>query len=189
LLTVSLQKQKEVVLFGNDIAVSLFAPITPTQLLTLSPMFDDHVKIAKKQSNGETRALVVSKDIVSILRGLASIQATYNDVVHTLDQLALNQALASPLAINPQHIQNPIADAANKVDTSFEESKEVAIAKSMVHESSSLTSKWLSTIGLRKMPWSKASKSNGLPEEPALDKDMSDKRELSDEELSATLNR
>ena len=189
LLTVSLQKQKEVVLFGNEIAVSLFASITPTPLLTLSPMFDDQVKIAKKQSNGETRSLVVSKDIVSILRGLASIQATYNDVVHTLDQLALNQALASPLAINPQHIQNPIADAANKVDTSFEESKEVTIAKSMVHEPSSLTSKWLSTIGLRKMPWSKASKSNGLPEEPALDKDMSDKRELSDDELSATLNR
>ena len=189
LLAVSLQKQKEVVLFGNNIGVSLFTPIAPTPLLTLSPMFDDQIKIAKKQSNGETRTLVVAMDIVSILRGMASIQATYNDVVHTLDQLALNQALASPLAINPLHNQSPISDTSDKAASSLEESKEVAVAKSTVHQPSSLTSKWWTAIGLRKTPWSKSSKSESLPEDSSLDKELSSKREPSDDESSANLNR
>ncbi len=189
LLAVSLQKQQEVVLFGNSIAVSLYTPIAPTHLLTLSPMFDDQVKIAKKQPSGETRILVVSKDVVSILRGLASIQATYNDVVHTLDQLAMNQALESPLAINPMHNQSPLTDVSESTANSLEESKEVTIAKSKVSQPSSLSSKWLSTIGVRKMPWSKTSKSESLPDDTSTDRDRSAKREPSDEELGATLNR
>lgn len=187
LLAVSLQKRQEVVLFGDRIAVSLFAPITPTQLLTLSPIFDDQIKIAKKQSSGETRTLVVSKDVVSILRGLGSIQATYNDVVHTLDLLALNQALASPLAINPLHKPNTIVDASNQTANSLEESKEVTVPISMVNQPSSLTSKWWSTIGLRKLPRSKTSKSESLPEDTSAVRELSAKRELSDEELSAAI--
>jgi len=189
LLAISLQKQKEVVLFGNNIGVSLFTPISPTPLLTLSPMFDDQIKLAKKQSSGETRALVVTKDVVSILRGLANIQATYNDVVHTLDQLALNQALASPLAINPLHNQIAITDTTYKAASTFEESKEIAVPKSTVSQPSSLTSKWWTAIGLRKTPLNKPSQSETLPEDTPLDKELSPKREPSDDEISAMLNR
>ena len=187
LLAVSLQKQQEVVLFGNSTAVPLITPIAPTPLLTLAPIFDDQIKIAKKQSSGETRTLVVSRDVVSILRGLASIQATYNDIVHTLDLLSLNQALASPLAINPLHNQSAFADTSNQTANSLDESKEVAVPISTVNQPSSLTSKWLSTIGLRKLPWSKTSKNESLPEETNADNELSAKRELSDEELSAAI--
>ena len=43
-----------------------------------------------------------ASDVVSLLRAMGTIEASYNDVVHTLDTLSSRQALSMPLALNPR---------------------------------------------------------------------------------------
>ncbi len=195
LLAVSLQQNKEVILFGNSIAVSLNTKISPTPLLTLSPMFGDEIKLTKRHGNGEITNTMVASDVVSILRGLGSIQANYNDVVHTINQLALNQALATPVAMNPLHNQDrQIVDAANMDSKFSQDLREVTVDHASVERASSKKSNWWPAIGLRSASWSKPKKDSSKSDSVKFDSVPSDKEspnhhELSDQELSAMLKR
>ena len=187
LLAVSLQKQKEVILFGNSIAVTLTEPVSPTPLLTLTPLLGDQIKLRKRHSNGEIRHAVVANDIVSVLRGLGNIQANYNDVVHTVNQLSLDQTLSTPVAMNPLHNQDmQIVDAANQNSKAFSGAKEVSVDNTSVDRSSSKKSSWWSAIGLRKASLKRETKDEKTVSN---DKALPANPEMSDEELSAMLNR
>ncbi|HUP79153.1 MAG TPA: HEAT repeat domain-containing protein, partial [Pirellula sp.] len=187
LLAVSLQKQKEVILFGNSIGVTLTEPVSPTPLLTLTPLLGDQIKLRKRHGNGEIRYAVVANDIVSVLRGLGNIQANYNDVVHTVNQMSLDQTLSTPVAMNPLHNQDmQIVDAANQNSKAFSGAKEVSVDNTSVDHSSSKKSSWWSTIGLRKASLKRAAKDEKTVSN---DKALPANPEMSDEELSEMLNR
>jgi hypothetical protein len=102
LVAVSLQQKKEIVLFGNATQVRLASAIAPTPALRLSPAMGEQVKISKRQTTGELSTSTVNADIISILKGLGTVQANYNDVVHTIDWLSSNGGLSSPVALNPR---------------------------------------------------------------------------------------
>jgi len=165
LLTVSLQKHKEVILFGNSIALMLNAPIAPTTLLTLTPVSGDQIKITKRHVSGEIRNAIVPSDVVSVIRGFGTIDASYNDVVHTLNQLAISQSLATPVAMNPLHNQDSqIVNAANDYLKEFTESKEVTVDNATIAKGSFKSSSFLSAFGFKNAAWGK-SKSNSVKEE------------------------
>ena len=190
LLTVSLQKYKEVILFGNNITVSLTSPVSPTQLLTLTPMFGDQIKLTKRHTNGEIRKAIVASDIVSVLRGLGNIQANYNDLVHTVNQLALNQTLSTPVAMNPLHNQDmQIVDSANQASKAFRDLNEVSVDHASIGNSSTKRSSWWSAVGLRNASWKKAKGDTTKDETVSSDKELPTNHELSDEELSDMLSR
>ncbi len=190
LLAVSLQQHKEVILFGNSIAVSLTTKLSPTPLLTLSPMFGDEIKLTKRHGNGEISNAMVANDVVSILRGLGSVQANYNDVVHTMNQLALNQALATPVAMNPLHNQDrQIVNAANMDSKFSQDLREVNVDHASVERAASKKSSWWPAIGLRRASWSTTKKDSSGPDSVTNDKESPSRHELSDEELSAMLKR
>jgi len=195
LMTVSLQKQKEVILFGNNIAVLLSSPVSPTPFLTLTPMLDDQIKLTKRHNNGEIRNAMVASDIVSILRGLGNIQANYNDVVHTVNQLALDQTLSTPVAMNPLHNQDiQMVDSANQAAKAFRDLKEVSVDHASIGHTSAKKSSWWSAVGLRDASWGKAKGETAKDETHSNDrvsneKELPNNHELSDEELSAMLNR
>ena len=190
LLTVSLQKQKEVILFGSNITVSLIAPVSPTQLLTLTPMLGDQIKLTKRHTNGEIRKAIVASDIVSVLRGLGNIDASYNDVVHTVNQLALNQTLSTPVSMNPLHNQDmQIVDSANQDSKTFRDSKEVDVDHASVGKSHIKKSSWWPAVGLRNASWKSVKKDTTTQETLSNDEELPTNPKLSDEELSAKLNR
>ncbi len=190
LLTVSLQKQKEVILFGNSTTVTLVAPLSPTQLLSLSPTEEGQIKLTKRHGSGEAHNAIVSSDVVSILRGLGIIRANYNDVVHTLNLLALNQSLASPVSMNPLHQQDMlIVDASNVDAMKFRNQKEIAVDNASVQHIPKQKSRWWPAIGLRKVSWSKP---KGEPTRDASEaefKDLESSSEPSNDGFSAMLNR
>jgi hypothetical protein len=144
LLAISLQKQKEVILFGNNIAISLFAPLSPTQLLTLTPVGGDQIKMSKRQGNGETHHVVVASDVVSLLRGFGMLRANYNDLVHTMDRLAMNQSLATPIAMHPLHNQDA---------KTIESDKEIHVDNASAKYLESRKSNWWTPAGLLKTSW------------------------------------
>lgn len=144
LLAVSLQKQKEVILFGNSIGISLFAPLAPTQLLTLTPVAGDQIKMSKRQSNGETHHVVVASDLVSLLQGFGMLRANYNDVVHSLDKLSMIQALATPVAMHP--LPNQEAKTA-------ESEKEIQVDNASAKYTESRKSNWWTPAGLLRTTW------------------------------------
>jgi len=102
LLVVSLQKKKEIVLFGNSVAITLRDQLTPTPSLKISSVPGDQIKVTKRHTDGAVTHAIVASDVVSLLRAMGTVEASYNDVVHTLDTLSSRQALSMPLALNPR---------------------------------------------------------------------------------------
>ncbi len=102
LIAVSLQKKKEIVLFGSNIGITLTTPIAVSTTLKLAPAPNNKIRISKRHLNGEVGNAEVLSDVYSLLKGLGAVSANYGDVVHSLDQLAQNQCLQSPVAMNPR---------------------------------------------------------------------------------------
>jgi len=102
LLAVSFQKKKEIVLFGNSVAITLRDQLTPTPSLKISSVPGDQIKLTKRHTDGAVTHAIVASDVVSLLRAMGTVEASYNDVVHTLDTLSSRQALSMPLALNPR---------------------------------------------------------------------------------------
>jgi len=180
LLAISLQKQKEVILFGNNISISLFAPLSPTQLLTLTPIPGDQIKLSKRQGNGETHHVVVANDIVSLLRGFGMLRTNYNDVVHTMDKLAMIQALATPVVMNPMH---------NKEVKSVESEKEIQVENASLKYTESRKASWWTSEGLLKAPWVRPKRVATLPELELAEKTSSTTSEMASDGLATTLKR
>ncbi len=194
LLTVSLQKQKEVILFGDSTAISLVAPLSPSPLLTLSPTNDGQIKLTKRHGNGEAHNSIVNADILSVLRGLGNVNANYNDVVHTLNQLALEQCLATPVSMNPLHQKDMlIVDPSNLDAMKFRDQKELVVDSASVQQSASPKFRWWPAIGLRKASWNKSkreTKERATNETVTPDnRDVSQTMESSDEDFSTMLSR
>jgi hypothetical protein len=102
LLTISFQKKKEIVLFGNSVEITLRDQLTPTPSLKISSAPGDQIKLTKRHNDGAVMNAIVASDVVSLLRAMGTIEASYNDIVHTLDTLSSRQALSMPLALNPR---------------------------------------------------------------------------------------
>ena len=180
LLAISLQRQKEVILFGNNISISLFAPLSPTQLLTLTPIPGDQIKLSKRQGNGETHHVVVANDLVSLLRGFGMLRTNYNDVVHTMDKLAMSQALATPVAMNPMH---------SKEVKSVESEKEIQVENASLKYTESRKASWWTSAALLKSPWGRPKRVATLPEEELAEKTSSSASEMASDGLATTLKR
>jgi len=180
LLAISLQRQKEVILFGNNISISLFAPLSPTQLLTLTPIPGDQIKLSKRQGNGETHHVVVANDLVSLLRGFGMLRTNYNDVVHTMDKLAMSQALATPVAMNPMH---------SKEVKSVESEKEIQVENASLKYTESRKASWWTSAALLKSPWGRRKRVATLPEEELAEKTSSSASEMASDGLATTLKR
>jgi hypothetical protein len=102
LIAVSLQKKKEIVLFGGSTPVRIRETLNPTSSMRLTPVMGDQIKLTRREVDGTTSHAIVNSDIVSVIRGMGTISASYNDLVHTLDVLSAKQALAVPIAMNPR---------------------------------------------------------------------------------------
>ena len=128
--------------------------------------------------------------MVSVLRGLGNIHANYNDVVHTLNQLAMNQAMSTPVAMNPLHNQDmQIVESVNKESKSFHDTKEVNVDNASVEHSSSKKSNWWPALGMRRASWSKPKRARTTDNQDSSHKELPTHHELSDEELASMLNR
>lgn len=102
LLAISFQKKKEIVLFGDQVAIKLKTQLTPTPSLKITPTPGNQLKLTKRHTDGDITNAIVASDIVSVLRAMGTIDASYNDVVHSLEALSSSQALSTPLALNPR---------------------------------------------------------------------------------------
>ncbi|MEQ1828720.1 MAG: hypothetical protein ABL921_22345, partial [Pirellula sp.] len=180
LAVVSLQKKKEVVLFGNSIAVNMSSPVSPTPSMVIMPVPGGQVKLTKTQATGEVYTSIANCDLVSILRSMASIQASYNDVVHTIDVLSKQNALTTPIAMNPrpyagrEYVRKNFSDTTPSNDSILDV---VSIDRSSIDTQEKKQFAWLSPTS-----WFKPSKSpvsKNLASEPS----QMISSELSDEEL------
>jgi hypothetical protein len=102
MVAVSLEKKKEIVLFGGNAGIELVKELSPTPSLRMIPMSNGMVRLAKRHISGEILQAAVSSDLVSIVRGMSSIEGNYNDIVHILDQLGSSKQISIPVAINPR---------------------------------------------------------------------------------------
>lgn len=158
LVAVSLQTKPEVVVFGNPSPVNLSTQISPSPLLTLTPMPGNQIRIVKKFYDLNDPTLqtdfyneIVPGDFVSLMRALTYVGANYNEVVHTIEALQSTKALTTPVAFNPR----PDASLILKRDT---ESAEVDRVETMTVDASTRnreTKSWWDFSGwLTKSPFS-----------------------------------
>ena len=186
LMAVSLQTKKEIVLFGNSIGVELRSPLSPTPALKITPVMGDQLKMTKRKTSGEVFNTIVASDVVSILRGMANIQASYNDVVHTLNRLSNAKALATPLALNPrpsagrEYVRKSPLNASSDVESKL---NIVSIDNSSVKKLVSTSFGWITPTSWWKKPQQSTVKKS-LPKEPPAESSL----ELSDEERALLNN-
>ena len=107
LLAPSLQENQELVLFGSTAPVKLNAKLSPTPFLTLTPERANEIRISRR-AYGEIATVIVEADLTSVLRGMGSVDATYNDFVQTIDQLQNLNATPTPIVFNPRPIPGRI---------------------------------------------------------------------------------
>jgi hypothetical protein len=107
LLAPSLQENQELVLFGSTSPVKLNAKLSPTSFLTLTPERANEIKITRR-AYGETATTIAEADLISVLRGLGSVDASYNDFVQTIDQLQNLNATPTPIVFNPRPVPGRI---------------------------------------------------------------------------------
>lgn len=101
LLAVSLQSRPELLFFGNSAPILLPSPINPTSAISITPVLGDQLKLNKRLSE-EVASVVVPADTLSLLRGLGTIGASYNEFVHSIDQLNAMKCSSVPIAMNPR---------------------------------------------------------------------------------------
>ena len=101
LLAPSLQERQEIILFGSTAPVKLNSRLTPTPFIALTPEQPDEIRITRRV-NGETATAIVNADLVALLRGLGTVDASYNDFIQTLDQLSNLNATSTPIVFNPR---------------------------------------------------------------------------------------
>ena len=185
LLAVSLQTKKEVVLFGNSVGIDLRSPISPTPSMKLTPMKGDQIKMSKRKISGEISNSIVASDVVAILRGMGTIQASYNDVVHTLDGLSKAHALATPVAMNPrpaagrEYVRKTKEGTLQSSDSKLDI---VSVDNASVAKNSNSTFGWMSPAS-----WWKTSK-GGAKKRSAPSTSATSSFDLSDEELALINN-
>lgn len=102
LVAVSLENKKEVVLFGGNAVVQLVKEIAPTPSLRMAPTSSGMIRMAKRHATGDVMQAVVTSDLVSIVRGMLTIEANYNDIVQILDELGRTNQISIPVAMNPR---------------------------------------------------------------------------------------
>ena len=148
IVAVSLEQQKEIVIFGNNSPIDLNRELSPSPTLRIAPLSGGLLRIAKTQLNGEILQSIISNDLQSFLHALPSINASYDDVVHSLDQLGVGKHLTGQVAMNPR----PRAGRIYQRDTSEQEPIEEVIESVQVDSSSRMKEKskrsWISTISV-----------------------------------------
>lgn len=107
LLAPSLQETQELVLFGSTTPVKLNAKLIPTPFLTLTPERTNEIRITQR-AYGEMATVIVEANLTSVLRGLGSVDASYNDFIQTIDQLHNLNATPTPIAFNPRPVPGRI---------------------------------------------------------------------------------
>jgi hypothetical protein len=132
IVAVSLEQQKEIVIFGNNSPIDLNLELTPSPTLKISPLSGGLLRIAKTQLDGEVLQSIISNDLDSFLRALASVNASYDDAVHSLDELGVGKHLAGHVAMNPR----PRAGRIYQRDTSEQDPVEEVIESVKVDSSS-----------------------------------------------------
>jgi hypothetical protein len=185
-VVVSLEKKKEVLLFGSSVAVHLGSSLSPSPTLKVAPAPGGQVKLTKIQPSGDVFHAVVSSDLVSIIRSMVSIEASYNDVVHTIDHLSRQQALVTPVAMNPRpqagrvYNRKQTSDNLDSVDTKLDI---VSIDRSSLGAKEKKSFAWLSPTS-----WWKSTKSAPSARSTSNESSSLNSLDLSDEELDLLNN-
>ncbi|MFN6127872.1 MAG: HEAT repeat domain-containing protein [Planctomycetota bacterium] len=148
-VAVSLEQQKEVVVFGGNSTITLNRELSPTPSLRIVPLSGGLLRLAKIQLEGEVLQSIISNDLESLLRAMPSVNASYNDMVHALDQLGTGNHLAARVAINPR----PRAGRIYRRDASGDEAGETTLETVQVDASSRINQKqqkknWISMATL-----------------------------------------
>lgn len=107
LLAPSLQETQELVLFGATTPVKLNAKLNPTPFLTLTPERTNEIRITRR-AYSETATVIVDASLTSVLRGMGSVDANYNDFIQTVDQLQNLNATSTPIVFNPRPVPGRI---------------------------------------------------------------------------------
>ncbi len=124
LVAVSLQQRPEIVVFGPPSTIRLTQPLSPTAAVSITPIMGNQVRIVKR-SSGEVADAIVEAELLTVLRELGALGASYNDFVQTLDQLQIHKGIASPIAFNPR----PVAGRIYKRDASEGETESVSLVQ------------------------------------------------------------
>jgi hypothetical protein len=170
IVAVSLEQQKEVVIFGTNSQIELNRELSPSPTLRIAPLSGGLLRIAKTQLDGEVLQSIISNDLDSFVRAMTSINANYDDVVHSLDQLGVGKHLTSQVAMNPR----PRAGRIYQRDTSEEDPVEEVIESLQVDSSSRAKEK-------SKRSWfSMASMPSLIPSRKSEDEDSDSKDSDSD---------
>lgn len=102
MVAISLEQQKEIVVFGSNSSISLNRELSPTPSLRIVPLSGGLLRIAKMQLDGEVLQSIISNDIDSMIRAMPSVNANYDDLVQSLDQLGLGNHVTTRIAANPR---------------------------------------------------------------------------------------
>lgn len=154
LAVVSLQKKQEVVLFGNDFNIQLDSVVQATPALRLVPAPGGQIRVLRHHNSGETFSAVVPSELNALLRSMAAVQASYNDIVHMLDQISQRKLMTTPVAMNPrpeagrEYVRKDLSDTAS-MDSKIEA---LAVDRSSIGTSKSSSLSWLSPGAWWKSP-------------------------------------
>lgn len=171
LVAVSLQQKKEIVLFGNNALVVLPSQIRPTPSMVLSPMPNGQIHMMKRHTGGETTTSTVDGNIVSIIRGMATLAANYTDIVHTIEALDAGKNLTAPVAMNPRPRAGRIFKREDVDATINEDPNKVQTRRSTeTAQSEEEKSAWWSMSSW----WSKRGKQSTINEDQSTESNASD---------------
>jgi len=161
MVAVSLEQQKEIVVFGGNSQIALNRELAPTPSLKIVPLAGGFLRIAKIQLEGEVLQSIISNDLESLIRAMPSVNASYDDVVHALDQLGTGNHLTTRVAINPR----PRAGRVYKREASGDAPEEEVLEAVQVDSSSRTKQKqqksWISTVSMPSLFPSKKTQTDG----------------------------
>ncbi len=136
LVTVSLQEQPEIVIFGAPPELQLSAPIEINRHLLITPTPSGEIRLTRFTTSGEPLdsddleswedndiRIECRRDLLDVLLGIQRLGGTYSDMVLLLDQLGRSDGLSTPIAINPRPTAGRVYDRSKKPEGLFNETE------------------------------------------------------------------
>lgn len=101
LVVVSLSQVPEVVIFGNNPAMSLPAFVYVTPRLMISAAADGRLLVSHFEAGKDDRQVQCDSDLMSLLEAISEVGGTYGNWVSFVRESSSQGYLSTPVAINP----------------------------------------------------------------------------------------
>lgn len=102
MVAVSLQERPEIAVFGGNAPVSAAPYFDINSRMTMTRQADGRLQLVRFQPRDEELKAVMAPDLMSVIEGFNSVDASYNDLVVWLDEASRQGWIKVPIHLNPR---------------------------------------------------------------------------------------